>query len=297
MKDRAITIVELPFDDAAPCQGASRAPQALREAGLASRLKELGYKIEEKTSEPWQSKASDQLDSVLTFAELTCSRLSEVYSQGHFPLIIGGDHSISIATVSSAVKHFKSIAGPNFKLGVLWVDAHPDLNTFQTSPSGNIHGMSMAALLGSGENSLIDINNCGRGKVKPECVAFLGLRSIDPGEKALIERLKLKTFFMQDVNELGIEAVCDEALKLLEKNCDGIVLSFDIDVCDPSIAPGVSTPEQGGLSFEAAKTLMARVAKCKKLIAAEIVEYNPLNDVEQITAELAIELTATLLGN
>jgi len=300
MKRKIITIINLPFDLASPKSGACRGPAALGNLDLSGMLKSCGHEVVSSSldeqsrdcvlQEQEKSENIDQLKEVAEFSVQAIEMLDRAYSEGRFPLVIGGDHSISIATISSAVKHLKKEKGNNARLGVLWVDAHPDLNTTETSPSGNVHGMSVAALLGKGDKLLVSVGGS-NNRLLPQDVAFIGLRELDAGEIDLIENLNLKTYSSQDVHLNGIVVPVKSVLEYFEQNVDAFVLSFDMDSCDPAIAPGVATPKKGGLTFDQASALMELVGNSEKLMSLEVVELNPpLDDHSGSTSKLALEL-------
>jgi len=300
MKSKIITVINLPFDLASPKSGACRGPAALKDLNLLGMLRSCGHEVV-STSVDEHSRESllqdqnkneniDQYKKVAEFSVKAIEKLDQIYTDGRFPLIVGGDHSVSIASISSAVKHLKKEKGEDARLGVLWVDAHPDLNTTETSPSGNVHGMSVAALLGKGDKLLVSIGGS-NNRLLPQDIAFIGLRELDAGEVDLIENLNLKAFSSQSVHSTGITGPLKSVLDYFEQNVDAFVLSFDIDSCDPTIAPGVATPKQGGLTFDQASTIMEVVGKSEKLMSLEVVELNPaLDDDSESTSRLALEL-------
>jgi len=301
MHRKNIAIINLPFDLASPRAGACKAPAALENRKLKAVLYGLGYKVFEHSLEEHclashRGREIDQHKEVAEFSAMALEKVDLAYTENCFPLVIGGDHSVSIATISGAIRYLKKEKGEEARLGVLWVDAHADLNTTETSPSGNVHGMSVAALLGLGDERLISIGGNG-SRLREQDVAFLGLRDLDPGEVNFMKELKLKAISSDEVHSAGIKAAVSSVLQYLEDNVDAFILSFDMDVCDPTIAPGVATPKRGGLTFNEASAVMEMVSKSDKLMALELVELNPeLDDSEEKTSRLALELIKTAFG-
>jgi arginase len=230
----------------------------------------------------------------LTFAEAAQPWLDTHCAGEQTPVFIGGDHSIGLVTFSFLHKKLFQEKG-SAELGLLWVDAHADINTASTSPSGNLHGMVVANLLGMGVPELAQLYHPAI-KLDPKNVAYVGLRDIDPGEEEYLSKLEIQRTSASEVRSLGLAEVLRKALAVVEKCRDGFVLSFDMDVCDPSIAPGVSTPVPGGLSREEMCTLLTQVGKSSKLRAAEFVELNPSKDHERKTAELLVQGLKALAG-
>ena len=215
-------------------------------------------------------------------------RVGAILEQGAMPLVLGGDHSIAMGTVAGVAAHAGTI-------GLLWIDAHADLNTPETSPSGNVHGMPLAAILGRGEGPLIEI-----GKTTPmvsmEHTVILGLRAVDPAESKRIRNLGITVYTMKDIDERGINACVAEALERVTENTSGFHVSFDMDSLDPEAAPGVGTPVTGGLTYREAHYCCEEVAESGKLLSMEVVEVNPILDLRNRTGELAVELILSSLG-
>jgi len=274
--------------------GNANGPDAIRAAGLQQRISALGVHIVDagNAREPARPASVDDpklkyLPEYLTFAAELLKLLDKAYNAGNSPIIIGGDHSLSIAAVSKA-------AILNNDMGLLWVDSHADCNTRESTPSGDLHGMIGSFLLGLGEESLVNLYGKGP-KIKPENLAYIGLRSVDPGEKELIKRYGIEAYTMRDIDELGLGEVCHRALGKM-RALKSFYLSFDLDVIDPHYAPGVSCQVEGGLTLREAHLIMELVAKCSNLVAAEIVEYSPGHDLHGRTANLAVSLIETLCG-
>jgi arginase len=279
-------------------RGAVRGPSALSDAGLLSRTQELGFDIVESASlpepvavEPIDPKKK-HLPEVIAYSDQLINAMRAVYRDGRTPIVIGGDHSISIATVSAAVEHARQNALG--EVALLWVDAHPDINTPETTSSGNIHGMSVAHLLGKGEPALTSL--CGFSpKLKPEQIFYLGLRSIDPPEVEIIKELGITAYTMHDIDRFGIGPICEKVFACLS-SFGGFVVSFDLDVCDPVVAPGVGTPVRGGLTYRESHLIMEFAAQTPNLLSVELVEYNPDSDNQGTTAEFAIGLIESAMG-
>ena len=277
-------------------------PQAIREAGLLDRLSKLGISINDRGDIKLKSdnreigdKSRKYLDQILEFGQDFSLEISSSYEAGETPVILGGDHSTSIFSISAAVNYLKVKKGKDARLGVLWVDAHSDINTPDTTLSGNIHGMSMAVLLGHGDDSLCNLYNI-NPKVKSDDIAFIGLRDVDPPEKKRIRELGLCAYSMTEIDRCGLGEVLVRALTQITKDTDGFVVSMDLDVCDPRMAPGVGTPVRGGLTFRESHLVMETIAKHPKLLSFELMEYNPVVDVDHQTAEAAISLIESGLG-
>ena len=215
-------------------------------------------------------------------------RVSEIVAEGAFPLVLGGDHSISIGTIAGLAEHYAN-------LGVIWFDAHSDLNTEETSPSGNIHGMSLGISLGRGIPLLTGLRGISP-KIKPEHVAIIGARSLDSGEKAYIRSLGIACYTMHDIDLIGIARVMDKVIRQFRQTTDGVHVSFDIDSLDPREAPGTGTPVRGGLSYREAHLALELLYQSDLVTSAEFVEVNPSLDKNDQTAKLAVELIGSLLG-
>lgn len=277
-------------------------PRALRAAGLISRLQALGISVTDCGDEP-EPEASDPgdnhrlryLDQALEFSARFGARVEEVWLRDDFIIIMGGDHSISISSISHASRAVRSKFGATAELGVLWVDAHGDVNTPDTTPSGNIHGMSLASLLGFGDPRLCSI--AGEGpKIRPENVALLGVRDLDPGERTFIKQHNLACFTMKEIDYYGIGEVCKRAFDTVSNNTAAFLISFDFDSCDPTFAPAVSTSVRAGLTWREAHLIMELAAERPNFRGLELIEYAPELDIEGKTAELGISLSESALG-
>lgn len=299
-KKPTVAVIGVPSDLGANIRGANIGPSAIRIAGLNQKLFALGYdahdcgdiNIPVRESLPANVQQNKYLPAIEDLCVKVADSTYKALENGEFPLVIGGDHSIVIGSFSGVQKFYKK---KNKTIGMIWVDAHADINTVESSPSGNIHGMPVAVLLGKGHQSLLKIGNKGP-KIRPEHVAMLGIRNIDGAEKEELRKSGIRYFTMREIDERGMFAVMKEALAVAGDATDGIHLSFDIDAIDPLYAPGVSTPETGGLSFREAHLALEMLADTKKLVSADFVELNPSTDVGHTTADLTVGLILSALG-
>jgi arginase len=292
-----ISIIGVPMDLGQTRRGVDMGPSAIRYAGVVERLERLAHSIEdlgdiEIGSRERSDEAESNLKNLKAVAEASenlASKVDEVVTQGKFPLVLGGDHSIAIGTIAGLAKHY-----PN--LGVIWYDAHGDLNTGDTSPSGNIHGMPLAVSLGLGDPTLTNIGGYGT-KIKPENIVIIGARSLDEGEKVLIKEKGIKVFTMHEIDRLGMTAVMEEAIAYLkEQGADGVHLSLDLDVFDQHDSPCVGTPVLGGISYRESHLAMEMLEEADILTSAEFVEVNPILDERNKTATVAVALMGSLFG-
>ncbi|OMF75968.1 arginase [Paenibacillus glucanolyticus] len=290
-----VTILSVPFDRGATRRGAGQGPNAIFGSGLKRKLDTLGitYRVEELAAPPEMKDEAHNpqlkhVQEVLSINELLAARVYALAETGVFPLVLGGDHSLAIGTLAGLTRHHRN-------LGVIWLDAHSDLNTPDTTPSGNIHGMSLAVSLGKGDTRLTSIGGA-KSPIKPENVVLIGSRSLDQGERDLIRQEGITCFTMQDIDRLGMFRVMEEAIRITSAGTDGVHLSFDIDSVDPKIAPGTGTPVQGGLSYREAHLAMEMLSESGIVTSAEFVENNPLLDRGQTTSRLLVGLIASMLG-
>ncbi|QHW34621.1 arginase [Paenibacillus rhizovicinus] len=296
VKNTNITIIGVPLHYGANRKGVDLGPDAIRGANLHDRLEALGYSIEDagdlQVNRLLQPAAQDEklkyMNEIARVDQALCDTVSEEMGKGRFPLVLGGDHSIAIGTIKGVLRHVK-------RLGVIWFDAHTDVNTHETTDSGNIHGMSLAALLGYGHDDLTSIGGSGL-KLLPENIVIIGARSIDPGERAFLKAKGIKVFTMHDIDRNGMKQVMEEALDIVSNGTDGVHLSLDLDGMDPSDAPGVSTPVSGGLSYRESHFAMELLFERNLLVSAEIVEVNPMLDQHNKTAVAAVELIGSAFG-
>lgn len=291
-----ISIIGVPLDLGADRRGVDMGPSAIRYANVKERLEKSGYDVVDygnlnvPTPETYKTENTKHryLDEVKRVNEELAMIVSKVINEERFPLILGGDHSIGIGTIAGISRYKK-----NF--GVIWFDSHGDLNTPETTPSGNIHGMSLAVSLGYGHPDLVNISNFAP-KIRPENVVIVGARQLDKGEKELIKKIGIKVWTMHEIDRLGMTKVMDEAILYLKKCTDGIHLSVDLDALDPIDAPGVGTPVTGGLTYREGHLAMEMLAEAGFLISAEFVEVNPILDDRNKTAEVAVGLMGSAFG-
>lgn len=298
--NKTIEILGVPSDLGANMRGACMGPALIRIVGLQQRLADLGYTVidrgdltvpirESLTPKDAQDHFLDPISKLCTDLAL---RVQHTLDRGHLPIVLGGDHSIAIGTISGVSNHF---AAKNQKMGLIWVDAHADMNTFASSPSCNIHGMPLSAVLGNGHEKLTDIGRKGP-KVLPRNSVLIGIRTIDATEKEILRKSGVTYFTMRDIDEMGMYKVMNEALSLAGDGTAGIHLSFDLDSIDPQFAPGVSTPVPGGLNFREAHLIPEMLHESGKLASVEFVELNPVADISARSAEFTINLIESALG-
>ena len=295
-----ISIIGFPIDLGSGRRGVDMGPSALRIAGLQNKLKDLGYKVNDtgdiKIEIMERQKIGNlklrYIDEILKTSNTLAAKVESVLDKNNFPLCIGGDHSMALGTIAGISSYCKK---NNLKLGVIWIDAHTDMNTDKTSPSGNIHGMPLAALLGLGNKKLVNI--CGFSpKLQPENCAIIGIRSIDEEEKKNIKKLKIPVYTMTEIDKMGIHRIINKILGQFGKTVDHIHVSFDVDSVDPTVAPGVGTPVPGGLSYREAHLLMESIAECGCMSSLEVAEINPILDHRNISAVFTTDLIASSMG-
>jgi arginase len=298
MKFEKISIIGVPMDLGQTRRGVDMGPSAIRYAGIVERLERLSYEIEDLGDiEIDRAERSDEknignlrnLKAVAEANERLAAKVDQVIQSGSFPLVLGGDHSIAIGSLAGIGKHY-------LNLGVIWYDAHGDLNTAETSPSGNIHGMPLAVSLGIGHPRLTNIANY-TPKVKPENIVMIGARSLDEGERKLIKEKGIQVFTMHEIDRLGMAKVMENAISYLQKRgTDGVHLSLDLDGLDPHDAPGVGTPVIGGISYRESHLAMEMLAESGMITSCEFVEVNPILDEKNKTANVAVALMGSLFG-
>ncbi|PKR77553.1 arginase [Halalkalibacillus sediminis] len=295
--NKKISILGAPITIAQPNGGVDLGPDAIRHTGLVKRLESLNLTIRDYGNIPVPNNGTDKinpetnlknLEKVALGNEMIAEKVKEVSESGDFPLILGGDHSIAIGSIAGLHDQFKD-------LGVIWYDAHADLNSGDTSPSGNIHGMSLGVNIGFGNERLTSIRGK-QPKLKPENIVIMGARSIDDGEKELIGERGIKVFTVHDIQQKGIEKVMVEAINYLKDRVDGIHLSLDVDGIDPAHTPGTGTPVEGGPSYRETHYAMSLLHDSNLLTSADVVEVNPLLDEGNKTAEVARDMIAAFLG-
>lgn len=295
-----ISIIGVPMDLGADRRGVDMGPSALRYADLDERLEQLGYEIEDLGDMdviiPETQHYGDPHAKYLKEITDACAQLAQVvlkaYEQGRTPLVLGGDHSIAVGTVSGMAEGFRR---HHKKLGLLWFDAHADFNTPETSPSGNVHGMPLASIMGYGPHQLTHVFGFSP-KVDPERVALIGIREVDKEERELVKKSGIRVFTMKEIDRRGIGAVMDEAISVVSRDADGFSVTLDADFLDPYDSPGVATPVRGGANYREAHLAMEMIADTKKLASFEITEINPILDVHNKTAHFGMELILSAFG-
>ena len=296
----AIHLIGVPLDLGGGRRGVDMGPSAVRIAGIAERLTALGHHVQDRgdiiaptpeTREPGDPKKR-YAHEIAEVCEALYAQVLDTHSIGAFPIVIGGDHSLGAGSVAASATHAKRQGRP---LGLIWVDAHADMNTPATTLSGNVHGMPLAALLGEDPRELALIGGY-EPKVAPEHTVLVGIRNLDDREKEEVRASGVHVFTMKDIDRQGAAAVIEQAIAIATRDTAGIHVSFDLDVCDPTIAPGVGTPVRGGLNYREAHMAMEILADARTVIALDLVEVNPVLDHQNMTAVLAAELAASALG-
>ena len=275
-------------------------PSAFRIAGLGAQLAALGRQVVDAGNLPAPVRetedASDATKKYIRQIAALCldlyGRVGDALRAGATPLVLGGDHSLAAGSVAASADWVHATTGR--PLGLIWVDAHGDMNTPATTTSGNVHGMPLAALLGKEPRELAAIGRA--PSVRPEHTVLLGVRNLDDEEKEAIRASGVHVFTIKDVDRQGIATVAERAIAIATGGTGGVHVSFDLDVCDPGIAPGVGTPVKGGLDYREAHTLMELVAESQRLVALDLVEVNPTLDLRNATAEFATELALSAFG-
>jgi arginase len=297
---RSVSILGVPLSFGQSMAGVDLGPGAIRVAGLAPRIKKLGYSVDEMGDLPLERPRSlpavgEKLKYLREIHE-ACERLAaaveNIADADKLPITIGGDHSIAIGSLAGIVK---SVRKRDQRLGLVYFDAHADMNTPETSPSGNIHGMPLAALLGYGAPELVNVAGFAP-KFDPRLCAHVGARDIDPGEREMVHRLGMRFFTMREIDERGLAVCMDEAIKIAGQGSAGYAVTFDVDVLDPRDAPGSGTLVRGGLSYREAHLAMEKIAEDGRMRSLEVVEINTALDVNNRTAELGVELILSALG-
>jgi arginase len=284
-----------PVDLGADRRGVDMGASAIRYADLEHELRAIGHDVRDlgnvdapvAESMPEGSGNAKYLEPIALFAERLADRVGSAADDGYLPLVLGGDHSASLGSIAGVTRRRK--------VGVLWIDAHGDFNTPETSPSGNVHGMVLAALAGKGERRMVDLDGHAP-KVEPRNIALIGTRQLDPGERDLLRASGVHVFTMHDIDRAGLPNVVDLALSRVCAGVEGIHLSLDLDVVDPLQAPGVGTPVPGGLTFRETHLAMETIASTDKVLSMDVVEVNPILDNHNETARLAVQFALSALG-
>ncbi|MEO6693922.1 MAG: arginase [Ignavibacteria bacterium] len=298
--NKRIGLVGFPMDLGADRRGVDMGPSAIRYANLEDKLEKLGYKVTDfgdidiqilETQKIRNSKLK-YLPEIAKTSNVLAKKVENLLNKNYFPLIIGGDHATAIGTIAGISTYCRK---KNQTLGIIWIDAHADMNTEETTPSGNIHGMPLAVALGLGDVKLTKIGGFSP-KVNVENVALIGIRDVDFHESKNIKKLGLKVYTMTEVDKLGIHRIITKVLNDFSNKVDHIHISFDMDGIDPDFAEGVGTPVPGGLTYRESQLLMEMVADCGCMNSLEILEVNPILDSKNKTAYLATELIISALG-
>jgi arginase len=295
-----IRIIGVPMDLGASRRGVDMGPSALRVAGLQARIKQLGLQVEDigniSVKQPEEMSYGEKRAKYLAEIADACKDLAAIVEksldENMMPVVLGGDHSIAAGTLSGVAGHFRK---KEKKIGLIWLDAHGDINTPESSPSGNVHGMPLAAAMGYGATELVELHGF-KPKVEPQNISLVGIRDLDTQEKKLAKKSGVHVFTMRDIDERGMREVMSDALKYAMDDTDGISASLDMDFVDPSDAPGVGTPVRGGVTYREAHLAMEMLADTEAMVSLEVVEINPVIDEHNRTALLGVELVLSGLG-
>jgi arginase len=296
-----IRIIGVPMDLGASRRGVDMGPSALRVAGLQARIKQLGHQVEDigniSVKQPEEMSYGEKRAKYLGEIAEACKDLAEAVQKSleehMLPLVLGGDHSIAAGSISGVAAHFRK--EEKKQIGFLWLDAHGDMNTPESSPSGNVHGMPLASIMGYGPPELVELMGF-KPKVEPQNIVLVGIRDLDSQEKKLVKKSGVHVLTMRDIDERGMREVMSDALKYAMDDTDGIAVSLDMDFVDPSDAPGVGTPVRGGVTYREAHLAMEMIADSEAMVSLEIVEINPVIDEHNRTALLGVELVLSGLG-
>lgn len=297
---REIAVIGATLDLGQGRRGVDMGPSAIRIAGVSQRLRSLGLAVEDdgdvgvpapETRDPGDPNAR-YLEPIYHVCNRLRLRVRRSLEQGEVPLVLGGDHSIAIGTVAGVSEHFR---GNGQAVGLIWIDAHADMNTPESSPTGNIHGMPLATLLGLGHPRLVEIGGFWP-KVKKENVALIGIRDIDATERDIVVKSGIHAYTMRDVDERGIRAIMQEAIGYASDGTAGFHVSFDLDGMDPRDVPGTGTPVKGGISWREANLIMEMVSDTGRMTSLEITELNPILDVKNQSGEVAVDLILSAFG-
>jgi arginase len=295
-----IKILGVPLDLGQGRRGVDMGPSAIRAAGLQARLREIGIEVDDagdltvvipETQALGDSRAR-YLQEIAALCRRAAKHVGEFLESGRIPVILGGDHSVAVGTIAGAVRHFRR---QKESLGLIWFDAHADCNTPETTPSGNVHGMPLAACLGLGPDALSRLLGAGP-LLDASRVALVGVRDIDRGEKDNVRRAGIAVFTIRDIDEQGMRQVMQQAIAIASRGTAGFHVSLDMDFVDPGDAPGVGTPVRGGAAYREAHLALEMIADSHSMRSFEVVEVNPILDVQNQTATLAVELTLSAFG-
>jgi arginase len=297
---KKIRVIGVPLDLGQQRRGVDMGPSAVRVAGLEARLEALGHVVEDAgnvaVAIAEQKKEGDPHAKYLKEITATCTKHAEMVLKtleaGKTPIVLGGDHSVAAGTVAGIAEFYRR---QDQKIGLLWIDAHADINTPETSPTGNVHGMPLAAIMGLGPPDLANIFGFSP-KVSPDNCILIGVRDVDDVEKENIRKAGVDVYTMRDIDERGMRAVMEEALRAAGRGTVGYHVSLDMDWIDPEDAPGVGTPVRGGATYREAHLAMEIIADHSRMLGFEVVEVNPVIDEHNRTADLAVELTLSVFG-
>lgn len=297
---KPVTIIGVPLDLGSGRRGVDMGPSAVRVAELNSRLASLGYEVTDAGDVPvsipetlhYGDSQCKFLKEILQACEHLAALVEQTLASGRLPIVLGGDHSIAIGTLAGVAKHTRA---RQEEVGLIWFDAHADFNTPESSPSGNVHGMPLAASVGVGPEALAQFGGV-FPKIKPQNTALVGVRDIDTHEKKLLGSSAVRVFTMRDIDERGMRSVVEEAIRIASLQTSGVAVSWDMDFLDPAFAPGVGTPVKGGASYREAHLAMEMIADADRLVSLELVEVNPVLDHMNTTAALGVELIQSALG-
>jgi arginase len=297
---KRIHLVGVPMDLGAGRRGVGMGPSAIRIAGVTARLRELGYEVGDdgdvavpspESRDPGHERAR-YVDEIYHVCNRLRMRVARILDAGATPVVLGGDHSIAIGTVSGIAEHHRARGQ---QIGLIWVDAHADMNTPETSPTGNVHGMPLAVLIGMGHERLVQIGGFAP-KVRRENVCLIGIRNLDEQEKAIVRSSGVHAYTMREIDERGMQEVMAEAVQHACRGTAGFHLSFDLDGMDPHDAPGVGTPVKGGIDWREANLLAEMAADSNRLLGVEITELNPVLDVRNQSGEVAVDVILSAFG-
>ena len=300
MRPSHIAIIGAPLDLGAGRRGVDMGPSAIRMANLNRRVASLGYTVEDLGNvEAAQAETAAEGSSrakYLPEIAATCSRLAatvaEALVRGRLPLALGGDHSVAVGTAAGVSRYFHEA---HQKIGIIWLDAHADMNTPETSPSGNVHGMPLACVVGMGPHELTNLAGYAP-MVEPRNAVIVGLRDVDQMEKPHVRDSGVRAFTMRDIDERGLRSVMEEAIHMASDGTAGFHLSVDMDFVDPRDAPGVGTPVRGGVTYRESHLAMEMICDSGQMLSMEVVEVNPVIDEANRTGDLAVELVMSALG-
>ena len=295
-----IRIIGVPMDLGQSRRGVDMGPSALRVAGLQARIKHLGHTVEDignlEVRQPEEMQVGEKRAKYLQEIAETCADISKnvqkSLDEGFLPLVLGGDHSIAAGVAAGVASHFRK---DKKQIGYIWLDAHGDMNTPESSPSGNVHGMPLAAIMGYGADELVNLGGF-KPKAEPGNICIVGARDLDVQERKIVKKSGIHVFTMRDIDERGMREVMAEALKYSTDDTDGVAVSLDMDFVDPTDAPGVGTPVRGGATYREAHLAMEMIADSETMLSLEVVEINPVIDEHNRTALLGVELVLSALG-